>query len=283
MCYQVSPMIRRLIVPTLVVLGLAACSGTPEPPATTTTTSTTQPPTAQDLIALENKPGATAPLTDAVEPAPPPVPGLPGTPETSPAYGPTTAAVYIYVLSDFQCPVCRRVVEPLKHLARAYPNDVRVIFKHNALASHGRAARLAAASIAAFRQGKFWAYHDRLFVDFGRDDDDTLVRNATDLGLDAAKFQRDMEEEAVTAQVKYETELAKHFGLESTPGFIVNGNAHAGWGSYMSLDGIVQRELARAKKVAESGVPADKVACESMRQSPGRGQELAQALCPAAK
>src|SRR6185369_7655646 len=96
-------------------------------------------------------------------PAPAPVEGLDGAPGPSPAYGPAAAPVYVFVLTDFQCPVCRRAVEPLKYLARRYPNDVRLVVKQNALVSHNRAAAAAAASIAAFRQGKYWAFADRLF------------------------------------------------------------------------------------------------------------------------
>src|SRR6185369_16779552 len=117
----------------------------------------------QETIALEGTPCSTPPLTGATEPTPAAVEGLDGAPGPSPAYGPVTAPVYVFVLTDFQCPVCRRAVEPLKYLARRHPNDVRLVVKQNALVSHGRAAAAAAASIAAFRQGKYWAYADRLF------------------------------------------------------------------------------------------------------------------------
>ena len=84
----------------------------------------------------------------------------------------------VYVLTDFQCPVCRRIVEPLKYLARRHPNEVRLIVKQNALPSHRNATAFAAASMAAFRQGKFWPYHDRLFANAGAADEATLVGHA---------------------------------------------------------------------------------------------------------
>jgi hypothetical protein len=86
--------------------------------------------------------------------------------------------VHVYVLTDFQCPVCRRIVEPLKYLARRHPNEVRLIVKQNALPSHRNATAFAAASMAAFRQGKFWPYHDRLFANAGAADEATLVGHA---------------------------------------------------------------------------------------------------------
>ncbi len=89
------------------------------------------------------KAGSTPPLAHNVDPAPAPVAGLVGTPGASPGFGPENAPVRIFLFTDFQCGVCPRVVEPLKHLARAYPDDVRIVLKQNALATHGRAARLA--------------------------------------------------------------------------------------------------------------------------------------------
>src|SRR6185369_7406856 len=193
----------------------------------------------QETIALEGTPGSTPPLTDATEPAPAPVEGLDGAPGPSPAYGPVSAPVYVFILTDFQCPVCRRMVEPMKYLARRYPTEVRLVVKQNALVSHSRAAAEAAASIAAFRQGKYWAYSDRLFSNPGGLDDDGLVTNGQALGLDAERFKKDMADPAAAAQVKYENALANKLELPSTPGFIINGTKQTGWGSYMGMKSAV--------------------------------------------
>jgi protein-disulfide isomerase len=234
--------------------------------------------TPEELHALEATPGSTPPLTQAVEPASAPVAGLAGTPGPSPAYGPKDAPVRVYIFTDFQCPICPRAVEPIKHLARAYPNDVRIVVKENALAIHSRAARLAAASLAAFRQGKFWEFHDRLFANPGEREDQDLIAHAQALGLDVARFRRDMDDKAVTEQVKYETALAASIDLAPTPSLVVNGTSQVGWGRYENVDNYVKQELERARKIAEAGVPASRVAYESTRQSGPKGEKLAAAL-----
>ncbi|MGE5716723.1 MAG: DsbA family protein [Acidobacteriota bacterium] len=266
-------------------LAAGCSSGAVQPPATAAASAkpgrvSQEAPalTPRELIALERTPGSTPPLAQAVEPAPAPVAGLGGTPDASPAYGPEEAPVRIYLFTDFECPVCPRVVEPIKHLARAYPKDVRIVLKENALPSHKRAARLAAASLAALRQGKFWEFHDRLFSSGQHFEDHDLATYAEGLGLDVARFQRDMDDEAVTEQVKYESELAKSIGLDSTPGMIVNGSRQMGWASYMGLEDVVKRELERARKIAEGGVPARRVAYEATRQAGPDGERLAAAL-----
>jgi len=186
------------------------------------------------------------------------------------------------VLTDFQCPVCRRTVEPIKYLARRYPTEVRIILKQNALKMHVRAAPAAAASVAAFRQGKFWAYSDRLYELSGLDDE-ALVTHGQALGLDAERFRKDMADPAVVAQLQYEAALATSVDLGSTPSFIVNGTTQMGWGSYMGLKQAVDRELARAKEIAAGGVPPERVAYEATRQSGPKGEQMAAALFPAMK
>lgn len=279
------------MLPTIVVLGaLAIAAGcasrnaapdaaaVPTGAAPAPTPVPAVPLTRQELIGLERTVGSTPPLPHGVEPAPAPVAGLAGTPGASPAYGPEDAPVRIYLFTDFQCPVCPRAVEPIKHLARAYPDDVRIVLKQNALASHGRAARLAAASLAAFRQGKFWEFHDRLFANPRRNAEEDLVAHAQALGLDVARFRADMDDEAVTEQVKYESELAVSIDLAGTPGLVVNGRTDKGWGSYMSVESRVKRELERAHQIAEGGVPASRVAYEATRRSGPDGEKLAAAL-----
>ena len=273
-------MMLRVAGLVIFVVSMVACSESkkePEPPPAPVAELSNE-----ETIALEHTPGSTPAFPDATEPAPAPVAGLGGAPGPSPAYGPVNAPVRVWVLTDFQCPVCRRTVEPIKYLARRYPTDVRVIFKQNALKMHVRAAPAAAASIAAFRQGKFWAYSDRLFERSGLDDE-SLVTHAQALGMDAERFRKDMADPAVVGQVEYEAALATSLELGSTPGFIVNGTSQMGWGSYMGLKQAVDRELARAKQIAAGGVPPERVAYEATRQSGPKGEQIAAALFPATK
>jgi hypothetical protein len=82
----------------------------------------------------------------------------------------------------------------------------------------------------------------------------------------------------VTAQVKYENALARSIDLAPTPGLIVNGHRQVGWGRYTILENLVKREIERAKKIADSGVPVSRVAYEATRQSGPNGEKVAAAL-----
>ena len=166
------------------------------------------------------------------------------------------------MFSDFQCPVCRRVVEPSKALHRAFPETVQIIFKHNALEMHQFANVAATAAIAAQRQGKFWAYHDKAFQNYRNLHKQDLILYAEELGLDVAKFEKDMQDPKVQAQVNYERALAEKLGMRGTPGFYINGKKSIGWGSY----GGFKVQVARASKAAQ----------EIQAKVPGKaGHELA--------
>jgi hypothetical protein len=61
---------------------------------------------------------------------------------------------------------------------------------------------------------------------------------------------------------------------------VVNGVVQQGWGSYMGMKSLVDRELARAKEIAAGGVPPARVAYEATRRSGPKGEQLAAALFP---
>jgi protein-disulfide isomerase len=229
-----------------------------------------------DVLALEHKPGATPAIAQVEVPPGPPHPDLVGAPGPSPAMGPDTAPVKVFVFSDFQCPVCKRVVEPLKQISRVYPDDVQIIFKHHALSTHRLARDAATAAIAAYRQGKFWEYHDKLFQNQTALEVVDLHRYAEDLGLDMTRFRQDMQDAAAVDQIAYEGEIADRLGLPGTPGFLVNGKPLAGWGSYYGFKSMIDQALADAEALPGEGVAQAEVAKVATARAGDEGRQLAE-------
>jgi protein-disulfide isomerase len=212
----------------------------PPAPAPRPASPVASPSSPGDTLALERNPGQTPPLPDVAFPAPAAIEGHPGAPGPSPSMGPEDAPVILFVFSDFQCPVCRRAVEPLKKLVRDLAPDVRVVFKQMALPSHPRARGAAIASLAAFRAGHFFAFHDRLFASQRELDDATLRAHAEAVGADLATYDDALQDPALGAQVDHESAVGTTLGVRGTPGFIVNGKVSVGWGSYAGLEGTVR-------------------------------------------
>jgi protein-disulfide isomerase len=146
----------------------------------------------------------------------------------SPVKGPASAKVTIIEFSDFQCPYCKRGRDAMDEVLKAYPNDVKVAFKHYPLPFHKEAEPSARASWAAQQQGKFWEYHDILFNNQDKLSNDFYLATARQLKLDENKFKADMASEAAAKQVKEDADIGAKNGIQGTPGFFVNGVAVKG-------------------------------------------------------
>lgn len=236
--------------PTVAPTPTPAPAPAPAPAPTPTPTPTPAPaPTAEpDDKTLERTPGLTPPL---------PLVKAPSKVGLEPAMGPNDAKVKVIVYSDFQCPVCRRAVEPLKKLVRDLAPDVQVIWRNHPLESHARAEPAARAAMAAFRQGRFWELHDRLFDAQSALDDDTIRQHAQAVGLDLAQFDKDLVDPALAKQIADEAAQAEALDAKGTPAFFVNGEKTVGWGSLMGLRyQVEQAKTTGAGKTAEDATRA---------------------------
>ena len=126
--------------------------------------------------------------------------------------------------SDLQCPYCAQSAPILDSLARAYPNDVKVIFKHFPLSFHPQAKAAAAAAIAAGKQGKFFEFRYKVAPHFRDLKDSTYLGVAKEIGLNVEQFKKDM---ALTPDVNRildeDMQLGRKIGVEGTPTIFVNG------------------------------------------------------------
>ena len=170
-----------------------------------------------------------------------------------PAFGPEAPKVRVLVLSDFQCPVCRRAVDATHQIAEEFPGEVRVEFWQHPLKMHRNAAAAAAASLAAHRQGKFWEYHDLLFANQRALDNASLERYAVQLKLNLDTFKKDMADPTLRAEIAAQSGLARAVGARGTPAFLINGKLAVGWGSWNGFRGQVLRELTQARVAATQG------------------------------
>jgi protein-disulfide isomerase len=113
-------------------------------------------------------------------------------------------------------------------LLKAFPTQIRLVFKQYPLESHPHAPQAAAASIAAGKQGKFWEMHDALFAHRTDLTRNGLLANARALGLDMAKFQADLDAPATKAQVEADVNTGDKLGIPGTPTVFVNGARYNG-------------------------------------------------------
>ena len=104
-----------------------------------------------------------------------------------------------------------------------YPESVKIIFKHYPLPFHKQALPAALASMAAGEQGKFWEYHDELFLQQNSLSSDKYLEIAQNMGLDLKKFSLDMMRPSIRKKIEQDISDAKKAGVTGTPTIFVNG------------------------------------------------------------
>ena len=80
----------------------------------------------------------------------------------------------------------------LEQVLEKYPAEVKYVFKNFPLSSHKFARPAAVAALAAGRQGKFWQFHDKLYQNYNRIDQQKIQDISLELGLDTVQFEKDI-------------------------------------------------------------------------------------------
>ena len=169
----------------------------------------------------------------------------------SPVMGPAEARITLVEFSDFQCPYCSRAMAQIYTTLKAYPNDVRLIFKQYPLVElHPAAAISAAAALAAHQQGKFWQMHDVMFANRARLSRQSILGWAKDIGLDMLRFMADLDSDAIKKAVLRDQADGDKAGVEGTPTVFVNGQRYNGDLAPDAFKPVIDGELKRlaAKK-----------------------------------
>lgn len=150
------------------------------------------------------------------------------TPEigNAPVLGDSNAPITIFEWSDFECPFCKRFADDAYVQIKSQYVDtgkVKIVFKHFPLSFHANAQKAAEASACAQDQGKFWEYHDKLFVNQNALTVASLKTYAADLGLDTATFNSCLDSGAKAQMVQQDMVQGQTFGVTGTPGFFIQG------------------------------------------------------------
>ena len=108
----------------------------------------------------------------------------------APFKGGDKAPVTIVEYSDFHCPFCKRVVPTLAQLESKYGDKVKLVFRDFPIDSlHPGASKAHEAARCADEQGKFWAYHDKLFASPPKSSPEIFKGFAKEVGLDPVVFE----------------------------------------------------------------------------------------------
>lgn len=143
--------------------------------------------------------------------------------------GPTSAAVWLVVISDFQCPFCKRWHEetgPRIHAEYVRTGKVRIAYLNLPISTHRNAPPAHEAAMCAAEQGRFWPVADALFATQERWKNRSNVQTFFDsltvpLVADAARYRSCIASGATRALIDADVARVQRLGVGSTPTFVV--------------------------------------------------------------
>ncbi len=161
----------------------------------------------------------------------------------SPVLGDSTAKVTMVEFSDFQCPYCAQAVSEIDAVLKAYPSQIKLIFKQFPLEMHPQAEFAAKAALAAQKQGKFWEMHNAMFAHQNQLSREGIESMAQAAGLDMKKFDADLASTEVSETVIRDVQDGDRVGVEGTPSFFINGQKYNGYLDLNHIKPIIDNEL----------------------------------------
>ncbi|MEK7615119.1 MAG: thioredoxin domain-containing protein [Patescibacteria group bacterium] len=162
----------------------------------------------------------------------------------NPTKGAKDAQITIVEFADFQCGACKDLQVTLDAVLKAYPDDVRIVWKDLPNDSiHKEAIPAAIAAHCADRQGKFWEYHDMLFnrqtiLSTGQYD-----QIAQDLKLDMDRFAACTQAKDTLPIVQRDEEEGIALKIVATPVLYIGKQTIVGAASFLELQQIIDELL----------------------------------------
>lgn len=143
--------------------------------------------------------------------------------------GKETSAIWVVMISDFQCPYCKQWHdESMESFKRDYVNTGKVKFAylHLPLPNHPFARAQAEATMCASVHDRFWQYADQLFQrqkEISRLPavQPALMSIAAKLKIDSTEFAQCQQKSAIHSLVESDIQQANTARIQSTPSFLV--------------------------------------------------------------
>ena len=130
----------------------------------------------------------------------------------------------LVVFSDAECSGCQQFEGRLQtEVLPVFDGHLQVIYKHFPLTSkHPNALQAARALEAARLQDQYFALKDALLERRRELESVDYVALASELGLDAARFERDLHSPEVLRRIQEDMQYGQSLGVTSTPALFLN-------------------------------------------------------------
>jgi protein-disulfide isomerase len=89
--------------------------------------------------------------------------------------------------------------------------------------NHKFAMKAAIASLAAEGQGKFWQFHDLLFENYNKLNDEKIQEISVTVGLNQEEYEKKKKDPAIQQRVNQDLSDGRRAGVRGTPTVFING------------------------------------------------------------
>ena len=152
----------------------------------------------------------------------------------TPMRGPADAPVTVVEYSDFLCPYCRQLAQALAGFVPQAGGRIKIYFKNYPLEAscnpklqrsiHTGSCALALGGLCAQYQGKFEAYHDRVFAtEMHSAQPSDVVRLAGEAGLNPSAMEGCLDDPKTKAALAAQVAEGNRLGITSTPTVYIDG------------------------------------------------------------
>ena len=121
-----------------------------------------------------------------------------------------------------------------------YPKDVKLV--HKIIPAHDFSWKAATAALAAYEQGKFWEFHDKLFENQMVLNEAKITEIAGILKLNMDRFTEKMKDPAIDELIRRDFNDARELGIPATPWIYINGR-HIKERSLPNFSNAIDKEL----------------------------------------
>ena len=111
----------------------------------------------------------------------------------------------------------------LEQVLEKNPKTVKIVFKNFPIRSHKFARKAAVAALAADRQSKFWSFHDELFKNYNKLNENEIQKIAAKLNLNKAQFEKDRTDPLLLEKVDHDYNEGVEMNISGVPAVFVNG------------------------------------------------------------
>jgi protein-disulfide isomerase len=157
----------------------------------------------------------------------------------APVLGNPDGDVTVVEFFDYNCPYCKRAMAEVQGLLEGDEN-VRLVYREWPILGDG-SVFAAKAALAAREQGKYEEFHWALMGMQERADEASVMRIATDIGLDVERLRADMDTAEIEEHIATSMRLTQALGFNGTPSFVIGDNLVPGFVEEEQLRTIVEK------------------------------------------